>query len=328
MSRIEKAAQTGGAMMCEHAGVPGSLGQIHPASGLDPQRRAPPDLASFSKARPDVGRQIQSPAPPPAFAPNFMKLPSPAGAINWNFVTGHESDKAAFYVPMNKNGEVLGDSGVTVGKGMDLGKWDEDKLRKYGVSKETIAKLAPYLGDTQDYAKDDLKAAEANKETLTLNSTELAEVNRAAQLSTENEARHLLNNALRRQGTDAPGAWESLPAEAKTVVADVTHQYGKDSKHFMDSIARGDWTEARAILLSFTSKEETVSLKNAGTPDADYKGTWVQSGEGADATVTRMQYYNRRKDDADLLQKLINSQKPMYLDDPPSGDPEDPSAVG
>lgn len=50
------------------------------------------------------------------------------------------------YIPKNKDGSVMGSSGVTIGKGIDLGSRSEDNLRKLGFSEDSIAQLSKYIG--------------------------------------------------------------------------------------------------------------------------------------------------------------------------------------
>lgn len=50
------------------------------------------------------------------------------------------------YIPKNKDGSVMGSSGVTIGKGIDLGSRSEDNLRELGFSEDSIAQLSKYIG--------------------------------------------------------------------------------------------------------------------------------------------------------------------------------------
>lgn len=49
------------------------------------------------------------------------------------------------YIPMSK-GQVIGQSGVTIGKGFDLGQFSYNDLKKIGVPETSLKRLSPYLG--------------------------------------------------------------------------------------------------------------------------------------------------------------------------------------
>ena len=66
--------------------------------------------------------------------------------IDLLFVQCHEGFLCCGYVPIDsKNGEVLGQSGVTVGSGVDLGSKDKPYFTGI-VSSSIIAQVEPYLG--------------------------------------------------------------------------------------------------------------------------------------------------------------------------------------
>ena len=63
--------------------------------------------------------------------------------IDFDFIGQQEGVKSSMYVP-KKNGQVLGDSGPTIGIGLDLGQRNVSDLK--GLSPELIEKLSPYTG--------------------------------------------------------------------------------------------------------------------------------------------------------------------------------------
>jgi len=56
-----------------------------------------------------------------------------------------EGSSSVGYIPMD-GGKPLDKSGLTIGKGVDLGQQTAEGLAKMGVKEETIAKLLPFLG--------------------------------------------------------------------------------------------------------------------------------------------------------------------------------------
>jgi hypothetical protein len=76
--------------------------------------------------------------------------------IDFNFIGVRENDRdiKGPHIPRNRDGSVLENSGVTLGKGIDLGQQSEEGLRKIGVSPETIEKVRPYLGKKKQDALD------------------------------------------------------------------------------------------------------------------------------------------------------------------------------
>ena len=74
------------------------------------------------------------------------------------------------YVPIDKDGNAIGQSGVTIGIGVDLGQQSASGLAAMGVSPDLIDTLSPYLGLKGDAAIDALdsnplriKTAQANQ---------------------------------------------------------------------------------------------------------------------------------------------------------------------
>ena len=74
--------------------------------------------------------------------------------INGGFIRAREGFTADGYVPMGSDGNVQGQSGVTVGNGVDLGAQSAEKLRALGVDENTIKVLSPYFGKKRQDAVD------------------------------------------------------------------------------------------------------------------------------------------------------------------------------
>ena len=74
-----------------------------------------------------------------------QKQQAPGLSIDNSFLEKVEGFETSGYVPQ-QNGEAMGQSGVTIASGLDLGQHDQQGLRKMGLPEGTIAKLTPYLG--------------------------------------------------------------------------------------------------------------------------------------------------------------------------------------
>lgn len=59
----------------------------------------------------------------------------------------------AGYVPQKPDGTIIGNSGITIGAGVDLGQQSETDLRAAGEPEPIIEKVRPYLGRKKEEAK-------------------------------------------------------------------------------------------------------------------------------------------------------------------------------
>ena len=93
-----------------------------------------------------------------------------------NILLGLEGNEYNFYVP-EKDGKVMGQSGITIGKGVDLGAQDEASLKKMGIPESIVNKIASsgYLGLKGEDAVNAL-----NKGTLKLSAEEVDQINSLA----------------------------------------------------------------------------------------------------------------------------------------------------
>ena len=168
--------------------------------------------------------------------------------IDFDFIGQQEGVKSSMYVP-KKNGQVLGDSGPTIGIGLDLGQRNVSDLK--GLSPELIEKLSPYTG---------MKGSEADSfvenNPLTLTSDELTEVN-AWTKKTETD------KLLKRWAEDSDIAWSDLTPQQATVVASVSYQYGTGAPKFWSHVTSGDWDAAESELRDFGDEYKSRRLREA-----------------------------------------------------------------
>lgn len=90
-----------------------------------------------------------------------------------NILLALEGNEYNFYVP-EKDGKAIDKSGITIGKGFDLGAQDEARLKKMGIPESIVNKIASsgYLGLKGEDAVNAL-----NKGTLKLSAEEVDEIN-------------------------------------------------------------------------------------------------------------------------------------------------------
>jgi hypothetical protein len=159
--------------------------------------------------------------------------------------------RASGYVPQ-RQGRPVGESGVTIGAGVDLGHQTEEGLRACGVDEALLESLKPYLGLRKEAA---LRAL----------------TDRPLELSMP-EARELTGlvhdgiiGALARCYERETGhSFYSLPSAWQTVIADLAIQYGpalaKRTPRFWGHVTGGRWGAARAELEDFKDAFESRRL--------------------------------------------------------------------
>jgi hypothetical protein len=144
--------------------------------------------------------------------------------IDLNRVHANEGRSIATdgYIPEDNDGNPMQNSGVTVGWGVDIGQIDDAELDNwgtdYGVSRETLDKLRPYVGKK----KEDAKAFLAENP-LTLTEDEAIQVSRVKYAKI---VKRLKDNVETIRG---PGAWDTIPGDVRTVLLDVAVNAGPNA---------------------------------------------------------------------------------------------------
>ena len=163
------------------------------------------------------------------------------------------------YVPEDEDGKPLGQSGVTVGTGVDLGSKDEEYFE--GLDPNLIEKIEPYLGQKKENAQTLLQIAPLN-----LSDTEVAQLNRFVK---EKELKNLKDKWNRDSDID----FDDLPKNKATVVASVYYQYGNKmirDHNFWNQVTSGNWDAALKNLRNYGD-----DYKSRRGREADY----LESGE-------------------------------------------------
>jgi hypothetical protein len=172
--------------------------------------------------------------------------------IDMQFLTRLEGSVSCGYVPTHRRGprkgEAIGQSGVTIGVGCDLGGRCEADLRRLGLPCELVDKLRPYLGKRRREAQQVLASRP-----LRLSDAEAALL--SAAIADEIFAR--LAARYDRAVADVPGArlFHELPWQAQTAIASVAYQYGDNlpraTPRFWAKAVAQDWSALAHALENF-----------------------------------------------------------------------------
>lgn len=217
---------------------------------LDQRDFAPEDMTGFAGMGPDpsVGQPVQGlMSPPQQFGtePEGMNTSIEPGIelgenVDFDFIAEQEGEGVnEAYVPQDSNGNVLGQSGVTVGTGVDLGSKDSEYFD--GLDEDLVEKLEPYFGQTRENAQNILAIAP-----LSLTDAEVSELD---QFVKDKE----LVTLRTRWNRDSDTEWDDLPENQATAVASVFYQYGPQmfGHNYWDQTTSGDWTAARNNLRNY-----------------------------------------------------------------------------
>ena len=142
------------------------------------------------------------------------------------FLTRMEERHTVAYIPCGRKnfdghnkaadcGEPVGQSGVTIGAGLDLGQQSEADLRRMGLERELIDLFRPYLGKKRVSAMQALAAAP-----LTITETQCDAVNRAVHGDYIRRAADLYDRNTESR------SFADQPQEAQAVIVSLFYQLG------------------------------------------------------------------------------------------------------
>jgi hypothetical protein len=175
--------------------------------------------------------------------------------IDYEFISRLEGGRhTTAYVPAASTSN----SGVTVATGFDLGQRNERDLRVLGLSESLISKLTPYLGKKKDEA-----ARYLQQHPLTLTAGEAEQIDIAYKAAF---VRQLRTRYIGSPHNQRRADFFSLPAEAQTVIASVSFQYGNLATRtpmFWRAASSQNWAEAVRILNNFGDLFSTRRRKEA-----------------------------------------------------------------
>lgn len=142
------------------------------------------------------------------------------------FLTRMEERHCTAYIPCRRKnfdghnkvadcGEPVGQSGVTIGAGLDLGQQGEADLRRMGLEMELINLFRPYLGKKRQAA-----VAALGESPLTITELQCDAVNRAVHTDYIRRAADLYDRNTEGQ------PFAELPQEAQAVIVSLFYQLG------------------------------------------------------------------------------------------------------
>jgi len=131
--------------------------------------------------------------------------------IDYKFIEELEGNVLKAYIPRHR-GRIIGQSGVTIGKGLDLGNFGD--LDKLNLSYPLKEKLSPYVGLRRELAEQALEDAP-----LKLTQKETSELNKAL-------IEHHTKAIQKWFELESQKEWKDIHSAIQTVVASVLYQYG------------------------------------------------------------------------------------------------------
>lgn len=189
--------------------------------------------------------------------------PAPARTFNVDreFLADREGRVSTMYVPIYadgpKKGQVIGQSGATIGKGVDLGQQSLAYLKSLNLEPGLTARLSPYLG-----VKGPGATLYVAKHPLQLSEAELDALNGAVQ------DRELRSLAAKYDAASQVGPFHELPRDTQTAIASLYFQYGtaapeKRTPGYWRQITMGDWEGAYRNLMDFKDQYGTRRKREA-----------------------------------------------------------------
>jgi uncharacterized protein YegL len=202
-----------------------------------------------------------------------------APMIDQKFLNCHEGFTLCGYVPIDpKSGAVLGQSGVTVGAGVDFGSKSRAYFTSMNVSPTLVDKVEPYFG-----LKRNLAACAAIERPLNLT---LSEANTLTDAVRDN----FVNKISTKYDSDKDEkalAFASVPRGIRTAIVSVWYQFGYPSAYpsFWGFVTKNDWDNAIKELRNF--------YKN---PKEQARGDLIRRNNEADIIEATLLKCNRSVD--------------------------------
>lgn len=179
--------------------------------------------------------------------------------VDFDFIADQEGEAInTAYVPQDDEGNAEGQSGVTIGTGVDLG--SKNKAYFEGLNDDIVEKIEPYFGKKRETAQNLLAIAP-----LELTDAEVADLDRFVK---EKELTTLKDKWNEDSDTD----FDDLPTNQATAVASVYYQYGQQmfDHNYWDQTTSGDWNTARNNLMNYGDRYNSRRNREA---------TYLASGE-------------------------------------------------
>lgn len=177
------------------------------------------------------------------------------------FIREKEGFHAAGYVPRDAAGNALGQSGVTIGVGIDLGGRSAQSMLNDGVPQNLVDILSPYLGLKGQSAVDKL-----NQSPLSLPESQAMDISNIY-------VNQYSAGIASRYSSAAGSSFSALPLNTRTAIVSVAYQYGQNlaqaAPTFWNYVTQKQWANVVNELNNFGDAYPTRRQSEAALIQAD-----------------------------------------------------------
>ena len=205
-------------------------------------------------------------------------------SIDWGRIRQWEGgQRLEGYVPMRKDGSVVGGSGVTIASGFDIGQHsaaDFDRLEIWppSVKDEIREVLRPYFGVKGEAAKQVLSLASQKRRPPVLTADQAEALDTAVFKKFTRDVGGAYDRALDRlpDGERRYRSFDDLPREARTVIVSFAYQHGmgfiRTQADFWGHVTRQDWRAAETWLSDLADDDKYPHRKRRENEAAFLRG--------------------------------------------------------
>lgn len=184
-------------------------------------------------------------------APPMANQPSPS--VDYGFISKNEGQQQLTAYPsgaLAQSAPATGKDpgagiGVTIATGVDLGSHSVDDLKRWGVSDQGVADLAPAMGLKGDAARNFLNASQP----LTIGAADAQAMDEGALKDTISAVQKAYDS------TDPATSFSNLTPGQQTAIVDLAYQYGTNlasrTPKFWGDVTSGNWDAAVNELNNF-----------------------------------------------------------------------------
>ena len=169
--------------------------------------------------------------------------------VDYKFIAKHEgTQQLTGYVPTNKDGSVIGRSGVTIATGFDIGQHNSyDLNRIFGkddTNKDLKELYTPYLDKRKQDALNILK-----EKPLKITQDQADRTDAAVYSHKLESVKKMYND----ESKDYNGDFDNLPSNAQTAIFSFAYQNGTGAvpSDLVEKLANGDYSGAADILIKY-----------------------------------------------------------------------------
>ncbi|AZG62758.1 pesticin C-terminus-like muramidase [Klebsiella pneumoniae] len=181
--------------------------------------------------------------------------------VKYDFIQEKEGFSTSGYVPKGSDGNPDGNSGVTVGSGVDLGNRTSSSMINDGIDRTFAESLNAYFGLKGQDAQNQL-----NSNPLNLTYSQATDLSNFYINKFSTTVASSFNNATSSK-------FSSLPLNTRTAIVSVAYQYGTNlasaTPNFWSQVTNGQWQEAINNLNNFGDAYPTRRRSEAALIQSD-----------------------------------------------------------